>query len=61
MYSFLGLKVWPSPVFRPFWPFFAGMAITYYGVFKLQAAMLEAGEWKNHPRSPTYDPKRTKH
>ncbi|KAI9292835.1 hypothetical protein K502DRAFT_294741 [Neoconidiobolus thromboides FSU 785] len=53
MKSFLGMKMWPTPVFKPFWPFFAGMAITLYGVSSIQNKMLNTEEWKKDPRSPT--------
>ncbi|KAH9019794.1 hypothetical protein EDB84DRAFT_1516318 [Lactarius hengduanensis] len=34
--AFFGLRKWPTPVFRPLWPFFAASGITYFLVSKAQ-------------------------
>jgi F-type H+-transporting ATPase subunit j len=53
MSKFFGLRTFNTPIIRPLYPFFVGMAITFYGVAKLQASMLDTEEWRNNPQSPT--------
>ncbi|KPV72797.1 uncharacterized protein RHOBADRAFT_65513 [Rhodotorula graminis WP1] len=47
-----GMRAWPTPFLRPMWPFMAGGALTFYGVAKMQSAMLEVPEWRDSPKNP---------
>ncbi|GAA5939490.1 hypothetical protein JCM3775_004836 [Rhodotorula graminis] len=58
------MRAWPTPFLRPMWPFMAGGALTFYGVAKMQSAMLEGSapdpffymttvpEWRDSPKNP---------
>jgi len=37
--AMFGLRTWPTPIWRPIWPFAVGAGLTTYGIWKLQGAM----------------------
>ncbi|KAI9222727.1 hypothetical protein BC828DRAFT_377676 [Blastocladiella britannica] len=43
MSSFLGFKLYPAPILRPYKWFFVGGAITWTLMYKARAAMLASG------------------
>lgn len=48
------LKRYPTPILRPYWPFFVGGLIVYWGASKFSNAMLHADEFVNDPRNPRF-------
>ncbi|KAN0116600.1 ATPase, F0 complex, subunit J [Russula decolorans] len=50
--AFFGLRKWPTPVFRPLWPFFAASGITYFLVSKAQDVAVRSEGFRNDPRNP---------
>ncbi|KAK9451068.1 putative ATP18 subunit I/j of the mitochondrial F1F0-ATP synthase [Limtongia smithiae] len=50
--AFLGWKKYPTPIFKPLWPFFIGAGLTYYGVSKFADLLMDTDEFKNDPRNP---------
>ncbi|KAI0319078.1 ATPase, F0 complex, subunit J [Amylostereum chailletii] len=50
--AFLGYRKWPTPVFKPLWPFFAASGITYYLVCKMQDMGVKSEAYAKDPRNP---------
>ncbi|KAI0064512.1 hypothetical protein BV25DRAFT_1800428 [Artomyces pyxidatus] len=50
--AFLGLRKWPTPVFKPLWPFFAASGITYFLVLKMQDLGVKSEGFAKDPRNP---------
>ncbi|GJE99816.1 ATPase, F0 complex, subunit J [Phanerochaete sordida] len=50
--AFLGLRVWPTPVLRPMWPFIAASGLTFFLVSKAQDMGVRSEQYKNDPRNP---------
>jgi len=50
--SFFGLRKFPAPIIKPFWPFFAAGGIVFWGVMKLQEKGIHSETWRNDPRNP---------
>jgi F-type H+-transporting ATPase subunit j len=48
------LKRFPTPVLKPYWPFFAGGVIVYYLVGKAADASAGTSEFINDPRNPRF-------
>ncbi|KZO99334.1 hypothetical protein CALVIDRAFT_561238 [Calocera viscosa TUFC12733] len=48
---FLGFRSWPVPMGH-YWPFVIAGGCTWFMFSKLQAAALEAPEYKNSPKNP---------
>ncbi|CCK72887.1 F1F0 ATP synthase subunit i KNAG_0M00340 [Huiozyma naganishii CBS 8797] len=48
------IKKFPTPVLKPYWPFFAGGLIVYYGMSKFTNVMLNSDEFVNDPRNPRF-------
>ncbi|KAI1468398.1 ATP synthase j chain-domain-containing protein [Daldinia caldariorum] len=46
------LKKFPTPVLKPYAPFYVAGLIILYGVNAAQNAMMKSDEWKNDPRNP---------
>ncbi|KAF8147587.1 ATPase, F0 complex, subunit J [Crassisporium funariophilum] len=50
--AFLGLRKFPTPIFKVLWPFMAAGTVTMYLVAKAQDSGVKAAEWRNDPRNP---------
>lgn len=48
------LKRFPTPMFKPYWPFFAGGVIVYWLVGKAADASSNTREFINDPRNPRF-------
>ncbi|CAL8576144.1 atp18 subunit J of the mitochondrial F1F0 ATP synthase [Xanthoria parietina] len=49
--SLLGKK-FNAPVAGPMGPFYAAGVVVFYGVWKVQSALMDTPQWKNDPRNP---------
>ncbi|KAH8824656.1 ATPase, F0 complex, subunit J [Flagelloscypha sp. PMI_526] len=50
--SFLGLKKWPTPVFKPMWPFIGSGMFLLYGIWHVQQNAVRSEAFRNDPRNP---------
>ncbi|PWN53290.1 putative ATP18-subunit I/j of the mitochondrial F1F0-ATP synthase [Violaceomyces palustris] len=50
--SLFGLRAYPTPIWKPMWPFFVASAVVFYGVNKLQDMGVSTEEAKKDPRNP---------
>ncbi|KAM0756062.1 hypothetical protein T439DRAFT_320752 [Meredithblackwellia eburnea MCA 4105] len=50
--SFFGFRAWNVPFLRPMWPFMAGGALTFYGVYAAQNAALQSPTYRDDPKNP---------
>lgn len=48
------VKRFPTPIFKPFWPFFVAGAVVYYGAYKFTAKAMNSDEYINDPRNPRF-------
>lgn len=48
------LKRYPTPVLKPYWPFFVGGLLVYWGASKFTNTMLHVDEYVNDPRNPRF-------
>ncbi|ODV88558.1 hypothetical protein CANCADRAFT_27301 [Tortispora caseinolytica NRRL Y-17796] len=50
--SFFGFRKYPTPLFKPLWPFAIGALVSTYLISKAADALMKSDEWKNDPRNP---------
>ncbi|KAN0064109.1 atp18 subunit J of the mitochondrial F1F0 ATP synthase [Thecaphora frezii] len=50
--SLFGFRAYPTPIFKPVWPFMVSGAIVFYGINKLQGLLVATDEYKKDPRNP---------
>ncbi|KAG0675098.1 atp18 subunit J of the mitochondrial F1F0 ATP synthase [Kluyveromyces marxianus] len=48
------VKRFPTPVLKPYWPFFAGGAIMLYAISKAADLSANSKEFINDPRNPRF-------
>ncbi|KAG7442513.1 uncharacterized protein BT62DRAFT_936069 [Guyanagaster necrorhizus] len=50
--AFLGLRKWPTPVFKPLWPFITAGLVTIYGVSQIQDSAVRSPAYAEDPKNP---------
>jgi F-type H+-transporting ATPase subunit j len=50
--AFMGLKAYPTPIWKPLGPFIIASVITFFGVNAMQNAMVKAPDAAKDPRNP---------
>ncbi len=48
------MQRFPTPILKPYWPFFVGGAVTYYLISKAASASAASEEFINDPRNPRF-------
>lgn len=48
------LKKFPTPLLKPYWPFFVGGAVVYYTFAKVSDLSANSSEFINDPRNPRF-------
>ncbi|CCF56979.1 hypothetical protein KAFR_0B06820 [Kazachstania africana CBS 2517] len=49
------LRRYSTPILKPYWPFFLGGAIVYYGMSKFTTKVMDSDEYINDPRHPRFN------